>query len=60
VQTGDKTGTGGGGESVYGGSYLIIMPLLTNDDDQVPSRTFRGRNPSPATFRTPGAGRYGQ
>jgi len=28
VQTGDKTGTGGGGESIYGGSYYTISSVL--------------------------------
>jgi peptidyl-prolyl cis-trans isomerase SDCCAG10 len=30
VQTGDKTGTGGGGESIYGGSYLVSVLAIVS------------------------------
>jgi cyclophilin family peptidyl-prolyl cis-trans isomerase len=29
VQTGDKTGTGAGGESIYGGAYRCFFPQET-------------------------------
>lgn len=38
VQTGDKTGTGGGGESIYGGAHAInIFPCICSITE-VPSQ----------------------
>ena len=42
VQTGDRTGTGGGGESFYGGARFLFSPRLSRCDIFGPARTIRG------------------